>query len=340
MSRPIFDDEDIAGFFSIVSPAYGAHGRGWGRRPAKKARFAVRVKTKAGKFVTRRVAPKKKPRRFFASPKKVVRKPLFHFAASSSAIATVAAQTYEPDDMPADEMPTAPAESVDNVPSLEPRATLHAVEREAAAEEPEHEAEPEEPEHEEPAESEELEGLEGLMSGRDVMVLGDLGDLAAMLDMPTGENQGPPADDARFITPVVGPAMAIREPERAASGSGWPPPAKPSAAAWVRGDGSYVVQRGDSVSGISQTYLGAFARWREIWKIQTREFLGRHPTPDKIQVGDVMLMPKEAQDNARRLGVLKGLSPGSKKGLIIGGVLVGTVTAAGIGWGVYSGAFG
>jgi nucleoid-associated protein YgaU len=347
MGRPIFDDDDIAGFFSIAvnSTAGSAFGRGhgaWGsqggrrRRPAKK-RVVVRAKGK-GKFVAKRVAPRKKPQRFFASLKpKAVAKPVRHFAAPSTAIATV----YAGADAEPYAAGNAEPETPQDVPSLAPAETLHAVERQAAAEEPEHEEhEPEEPEHEEPEEPEET--LEGLMSGREVMVLGDLGELAAMFTSPseTAPPDGEVPPDARFITPVIGPALAVREPERPSSGSGWPPPAKPSAAAWARDDGSYVVQRGDSVSGIAQTYLGAFARWREIWRIQSREFLGRHPTPDRIQVGDVMLMPKEAQDNARRLGVLKGLSPGGKKGLIAAGVGVGVLAAVGVGYGIYSGAIG
>jgi len=131
------------------------------------------------------------------------------------------------------------------------------------------------------------------------MLIGDLlGELAATSDtMPPGARVDP-------LFPIS-TGLAIPDVKRPATGSGWPPAAKPVKAAWNK-DGTYRLQEGDTISGLSKTYLGDFARWREIWKAQTPTFLKAHPTADKVRAGEVLQMPAEAQKNARKMGLLGG----------------------------------
>ncbi len=78
--------------------------------------------------------------------------------------------------------------------------------------------------------------------------------------------------------------------------------AAPSKAAWARGDGSYILQPGNTLSGLAATYLSAAARWPEIWNVQTDSYRAAH-TPDKIIAGEVIAMPAEAQAKARSMGL-------------------------------------
>lgn len=129
---------------------------------------------------------------------------------------------------------------------------------------------------------------------RKVMLLGDigwhgLGDQFPADIYPEDPDKPQPLPD---IPPLPAP-----------KGSGWPPAAKPSKQAW-RKDGTYVLQPGDTLSGLAKTYLGQYTRWKEIWAVQTPEFLAKHKTADKVYAGEIMQMPPEAQDAARGLGFL------------------------------------
>lgn len=109
--------------------------------------------------------------------------------------------------------------------------------------------------------------------------------------------------------PVVPAPRADRGPL-----AGWPLPAKLAANAWLP-TGQYKLQSGDTLSGLARTYLGDYARWREIWSIQSNAFKtlprrvdeakrkGQTPV-DVIFAGEVLDMPAEAIEEARRQGLL------------------------------------
>ncbi len=96
-------------------------------------------------------------------------------------------------------------------------------------------------------------------------------------------------------------AVAVGPAEIAPAG-GTPKPAVPSKAAWSRGDGSYILQAGNTLWGLATTYLTSGARWREIWNAQTAAYRTKH-TPDRIYAGEVIAMPSEAQSKARGMGL-------------------------------------
>jgi len=58
----------------------------------------------------------------------------------------------------------------------------------------------------------------------------------------------------------------------------------------------YTLAWGDTYVGLSATYLGDGARWREIWDMNR----ATTPDPDKIYVGQVIQMPDEARDKLKR----------------------------------------
>lgn len=59
---------------------------------------------------------------------------------------------------------------------------------------------------------------------------------------------------------------------------------------------TYKLAWGDTYVGLSATYLGEGARWREIWDLNR----ALHPNPDQIGVAQVIDMPDEARDKMRR----------------------------------------
>jgi len=59
----------------------------------------------------------------------------------------------------------------------------------------------------------------------------------------------------------------------------------------------YVVASGDTMVGITKTYLDPTGgRWREIWDLN-RDLV---PNPDELLIGDELIMPDEAAENMRR----------------------------------------
>lgn len=106
-----------------------------------------------------------------------------------------------------------------------------------------------------------------------------------------------PSDFEPNFIPSTGPvAMAIPEP-----GPGGSLTAKP--AGWARGDGTYIVQAGDTMSGLARLYLGNAARFPEIWNIQSSAYRSKRKSADNIVVGDVLTMPNEAVLQAQHMGV-------------------------------------
>lgn len=123
-------------------------------------------------------------------------------------------------------------------------------------------------------------------------------------------------DDGGAWTPADPSTVPVSPEPRADRGpvSGWPPPATLSAVAWLP-TGQYKLQAGDTLSGLARTYLGDFARWREIWSIQSAAFKAsprrveeakrKGQTPvDVIFVGEILEMPAEAIAEARAQGLL------------------------------------
>lgn len=76
---------------------------------------------------------------------------------------------------------------------------------------------------------------------------------------------------------------------------------------WSLGDGSYIVQSGDTLAGLSRLYLGDAGRFQEIWRLQSTTYRSAR-SPDNIQVGDRLAMPDEAVANARLLKVFPASS--------------------------------
>lgn len=90
---------------------------------------------------------------------------------------------------------------------------------------------------------------------------------------------------------------------------GTPGPVPVRAANWDLDRSTYVLEYGDTLSGLAATYLGNAARWSEIWAEQPGTFrLNR--SPNKLNAGESLKMPPAAVENARTL--LK--NPGSKVG--------------------------
>lgn len=58
----------------------------------------------------------------------------------------------------------------------------------------------------------------------------------------------------------------------------------------------YTLQWGDTYVGLSATYLGDGARWKEIWNLNRTQ----HPDPDTIYVSQTINMPDEARDKLKR----------------------------------------
>jgi hypothetical protein len=149
------------------------------------------------------------------------------------------------------------------------------------------------------------------------MLLGSLGDEVVSQD--------------GWVAPMsvpVSTGLAVPDAPKPASNQfgGWPPPARPVKAAWNK-NGTYTLQSGDTISGLSKTYLGDYGRWREIWHAQTPDFLSRHPSADRVRAGEVLQMPAEAQKNARKMGLLGG---GKAVWWVLGGTGLAGATAAAI----------
>jgi hypothetical protein len=138
-------------------------------------------------------------------------------------------------------------------------------------------------------------------------------------------------DDGGIIV-AQGPAMAVPEPEAksaAPKAAASPKPAVPRKEAWKLGGGRYILQSGDTFFGLAVTYLGSGPRWRELRAFQPDAWRTRNPDPNLIRAGDVILMPKEAQDRARQLGVLAnvaGFSPGKVAAAALTTVVAGVVS--------------
>lgn len=80
------------------------------------------------------------------------------------------------------------------------------------------------------------------------------------------------------------------EPTRTAARPTAKPAARTSGDEPLRPGGSgktYVVKKGDTLSGISKKLYGTPNRWREIWSLNKN----RVPSPDKLKVGTKLILP-------------------------------------------------
>ncbi len=176
------------------------------------------------------------------------------------------------------------------------------------------------------------------MSERIVTTIGDLGerppvrlrrrarfadDLDQMLGISAiGDFTMPPPEGGEDPNTIILPETVITPeedttpqewaieigPTEISPSGGTPKPAVPSKAGWSRGDGSYILQSGNTLWGLATTYLTSGARWREIWNEQTAAYRSKH-TPDRIYAGEVIAMPGAAQAKARSMG-LYGIGAG------------------------------
>lgn len=107
-----------------------------------------------------------------------------------------------------------------------------------------------------------------------------------------GKSECVPMDPSHPLTPpgFVAPGAVPVVP------SAWKIDAQPYA--------RYTLQWGDTYVGLSATYLGEGARWKEIWNLNRAQ----HPDPDTIYVTQVINMPEEARQKLRRW--LKGKKKG------------------------------
>jgi hypothetical protein len=136
----------------------------------------------------------------------------------------------------------------------------------------------------------------GLGSLDEMMSISGADDDAINIDDP-GQPEPAVSDFDPIFIPATGPvAMAIPEPGPGGS-------LTPKAAGWARGDGSYVVQSGDTLSGLARIYLGDAARYPDIWNRQSADYRAKRASPNNLVVGDILAMPPEAVLKAQQLGV-------------------------------------
>lgn len=148
---------------------------------------------------------------------------------------------------------------------------------------------------------------------------------------------------------------------------GWPAAVAFRAGNWNFDKCEYTLASGDTLSGVSRTYLLRPDRWLEIWQLQPFRWTYKPDPSSKnpgrpIKEGDVFIMPKEACDRAKEMyaqgkpsapatGGAPGTIPGQskdgvhksapttsddkKKYLMIGGAaLAGVVVIGGIAYAI------
>lgn len=103
--------------------------------------------------------------------------------------------------------------------------------------------------------------------------------------------------------------------------SGWPGAVPFRRDAWNFSESWYILQSGDTFSGLASTYLGHPSRYLEIWQLQpyryTKAIDPSSVKPDRplVQIGERVIMPAEALERAREL-----VTTGAPSAPAIGGV--------------------
>jgi len=170
---------------------------------------------------------------------------------------------------------------------------------------------------------------------REVVLLGDV--LAGTTHVSMGSlgafQEAPPPPHGEEYPPRP-PEPEPPPPEPKPPVVGWPPPAVPLKAAWVKdpmapGGWVYVLQYGDTLSGLAMTYLGAYTRWREIWAMQ-QAMRAQGRSPDKLFAGEKLYMPEEAIANARKRKLVP-MKTAKKVGIGVALAAATVVTVGGVG---------
>ena len=175
------------------------------------------------------------------------------------------------------------------------------------------------------------------MEERDVTLIGDL-----WTNRTPGIGQGDPGPEVSPVD-VVDPVTIVGDPPAT---SGWPAPVPLRADNWRETDQGlrYMLIMGDTLSGMSATYLGRPERWREIWDLNSARLRPLGRTPDSMFEGDLLVMPNEAIAVAAGAGLLEHLPSGDDfakatgkknvgRNLAIGGV-GGAAVGGGLGYAV------
>jgi hypothetical protein len=107
-------------------------------------------------------------------------------------------------------------------------------------------------------------------------------------------------DDFSSYDVPISTGVAIQQPGPKGTSSASSSGAK--AAGWAKGNGTYVLQSGDTLSGLAKIYLGSAGRYPEIWALQSATYKASR-TADRVNAGDVLAMSAEAIARAKALGV-------------------------------------
>lgn len=132
-----------------------------------------------------------------------------------------------------------------------------------------------------------------LESGIDMDWL-EWGDLQLGQIIP-GTSDNPPTSDYGRWVQTQGEIPKTETP-----GSGWPGavPMRPGNWNMDTDPDSYKIAWGDTLAGLSATYLGTPLRWREIWDQQPDSYRYSH-TADQLMPGQWIFMPPDASATLR-----------------------------------------
>ena len=114
--------------------------------------------------------------------------------------------------------------------------------------------------------------------------------------------------------------------------TGWPGAVPFRRDAWNFSESWYILQSGDTFSGLAATYLGHPSRYLEIWQLQPYRYtkaidpLSVKPDRPLVQIGERVIMPAEALARAKEL-----VTTGAPSAPAIGGV-GGSPKGAGAPW--------
>lgn len=140
---------------------------------------------------------------------------------------------------------------------------------------------------------------------------GDLGDITTSGGVPIAQTGVAAAFGA--ASDKAGASLAASQ-----TGAGTPGSVPVVESAWDFSTGEYILQSGDTLTGLSITYLGSgvFANIKRIWSFQSAAYKANH-TMDKINAGDRLKMPPEAITNAKALINTNGEAEVAQNGTLV-----------------------